>query len=149
MRLYRMAKLAHAHDLGGTGGLFGSGRWHRQGTRILYTSEHVSLAKLEVLANSPILPRNYGLVTLELPDTASIQPLEIGQLPSDWAESPAPESLLAFSGAWLGALTHWVLRVPSVHSPNEYNFLLNPLHPEHAGLRLVSIEPHPFDARLK
>lgn len=149
MRLYRMAKLAHANDLSGTGGLYGSGRWHRQGSRILYTSEHVSLAKLEVLANSPVLPRNYALVTLELPGAASIQLLEIRDLPADWPASPAPESLLAFSDAWLKTMTHWVLRVPSVHSPNESNFLLNPLHPEHAGLRLVSVEPHPFDARLK
>ena len=149
MHLYRMAKLAYADDLSGAGGLFGSGRWHRQGAHILYTSEHVSLAKLEVLANSPALPRNYGLVTLELPDTASIQPLEIAQLPADWHLSPAPESLLALSDAWLKTRMHWVLRVPSVHSPNEFNFLLNPLHPEHAGLRLVSVEPHPFDVRLK
>lgn len=84
MILYRMAKLAYASDLSGTGGLLGSGRWHRQGTRILYTSEHVSLAKLEVLANSPILPQNYALVTLELPDSATIQTLHASDLPADW-----------------------------------------------------------------
>lgn len=149
MLLYRMAKLDYATDLSGTGGLLGSGRWHRQGTRMLYTSEHVSLAKLEVLANSPTLPRNYGLVMLEIPPTATVQSLDESDLPADWPNSPAPESLLSFTDAWLRAATHWVLRVPSVHSPNESNFLLNPLHPEHATLRLNSVEPHPFDGRLK
>jgi len=41
------------------------------------------------------------------------------------------------------------MRVPSIHSPAEHNYLLNPLHPKHAMLKLVSVEPHPFDPRLK
>ena len=42
------------------------------------------------------------------------------------------------------------MRVPSAHAPSEWNYLLNPLHPDHARLlQTVSLEPHPFDARLK
>jgi RES domain-containing protein len=41
------------------------------------------------------------------------------------------------------------MRVPSIPSPAEFNYLLNPRHPEHATINLRSVEPHGFDSRLK
>jgi hypothetical protein len=38
------------------------------------------------------------------------------------------------------------MRVPSVRSPAEFNYLLNPLRHEKATLGLLSIEPHDFDS---
>ena len=58
MRVYRLAKTPFIRDLRGTGGLYGSGRWHRRGTPILYTSENASLPMLEFLANYTILPND-------------------------------------------------------------------------------------------
>lgn len=149
MILYRIANTTYAHDLNGTGGLFGPGRWHREGTRIVYLSERVSLAKLEVLANSEITPRNQALVTVEIPDTVTVHAIDATNLPSGWKRIPYMKELADITEQWIREQQFWIMRVPSVHSPNEYNYLLNPQHPEHQTLKIISIEPHPFDLRLK
>ena len=41
-----------------------------------------------------------------------------------------------------------VLQVPSVIIPEEYNFLLNPQHPQFYKLSIVQIEDFNFDDRL-
>ncbi len=149
MKLYRFGKQPYIQDTSGQGGLYHNGRWHHKGTQILYTAEHLSLAKLEMLANSPILPVNYFALTLEVPNSASAKHLEAADLPTDWPSLPYPPELAAIGEEWIREGKHWLLRVPSAHSPAEYNYLLNPLHPEHISLRVLSLEPHPFDKRLK
>ncbi|MGM9510087.1 RES family NAD+ phosphorylase [Larkinella sp. GY13] len=149
MRLYRITKTNYANDLNGTGGLYASGRWHREGTLLLYFAEHVSLAMLETLANSEILPINVSLVTVELPEMASIRQTRLEDLPSDWRNIPYEETLADITERWITEMKFWAMRVPSAHSPTEFNYLLNPLHPEHKTLEVVSIQPISFDRRLK
>ncbi|GAB3782767.1 RES family NAD+ phosphorylase [Spirosoma horti] len=149
MRLYRFSPTAFANDLSGTGGLYSAGRWNRKGTRILYTSDCVSLAKLELLANSTTLPDNLMLVTLEVPEDATCFNVPLGTLPTNWRAIPYRSELAVIAEQWQKAMAYWLLQVPSVHSPTEFNYLLNPLHPEHKTLKLISVEPHSFDPRLK
>ncbi|GAB4015826.1 RES family NAD+ phosphorylase [Spirosoma koreense] len=149
MKLYRITKTQFATDLNGTGCLYGPGRWHREGTQLLYLSEHVSLAKLEVLANSRIIPKNQSLVIVEVPDNASILSVTSDELPTGWDAIPYSEDLADIAERWILAQQYWIMCVPSAQSPLEKNYLLNPLHPEHTTLKLISIEPHPFDSRLK
>lgn len=149
MKLYRITKSKYANDLNGTGGLYGPGRWHREGTRLLYLAEHVSLAKLEVLVNSRKTPKNQSLVTVELPDDASITYVKQDSLPPGWEKLPYMEELADITERWISEQKFWIVRVPSSQSPTEFNYLLNPLHPEHKNLTPVSVEPHTFDPRLK
>lgn len=149
MKLYRITRSLYARDVNGTGGLYEPGRWHTKGTPILYTSEHISLAKLEVLANSTDTPENVSLVTLNIPDKASMLIVNADDLPVGWNQLPYHPELWLRTRTWITGQRFWIMRVPSVHSPVEFNYLLNPLHPEHATLKLISIEPHPFDPRLK
>jgi RES domain-containing protein len=102
-----------------------------------------------VLANAPSLPRNYFALTLEVPDTASIRHVTLQELPANWQQMPYPLELAQLARAWIDDGKEWLLRVPSAHAPQEWNYLLNPLHPEHPQLRTVALEPHPFDPRLK
>ena len=149
MNVFRLGQQPHIASTAGLGGLYSEGRWHKLGSPVLYTSAHLSLAKLEVLANAPALPEGYFALTLEIPDTASIKCLEVSGLPSGWKEMPYSSATMQLGETWLREGRFWLLRVPSAQSPTEYNYLLNPLHPEHKTLRVVSLEPHPFDTRLK
>ena len=149
MTLYRIADSRYATDLNGSGGLFAPGRWHRRGTPLLYLTEHVSLTKLEVLAHSPSLPKERMLVTVSLPDDIPILIVDAVTLPDGWQEWPYLDELVDITEQWILEQKFWIMRVPSAQSPTEFNYLLNPLHPEHAKLKLISIEPHPFDFRLK
>lgn len=149
MLVYRLGKAPYISDTSGQGGLYYGGRWHNIGSQILYTAEHLSLAKLEVLANSPVLPRNYFALTLELPDATPYLQVNPSDLPVKWQQVPYPSELAEIGRAWLEEGRYWLMRVPSAHAPSEWNYLFNPLHPDHAQLRTISLEPHPFDARLK
>jgi RES domain-containing protein len=149
MLLYRIGKTKYIEDLTGEGCLKGAGRWHLQGTRVLYTSASASLAKLEVLANAPDLPKNRSLIVLKVPDTASILFVEPDQLPRNWYEYPYPAQLPMIAKAWIDARKYWIMRVPSAQLHSEYNYLLNPLHEEHSGIVVQSVQAHPFDPRLK
>jgi RES domain-containing protein len=149
MLVYRIAHSKHIADLTGTGGLFTPGRWHNLGTRIVYTSSTLSLAKLEVLANSLITPVNQALLTLEIPDDISHAELKIADLPAHWNNYPAPNELINLTSTWLKQNLHLVLKVPSAQSELESNYLINPLHPEHHRLHIVEIKHQEFDPRLK
>lgn len=149
MIVFRLAHEKYNTDLNGTGGLYGSGRWHDKGTRILYTAETFSLAKLETLANSTFIPKNYAVICIEIPDDIIIKELTVEDLPDNWASFPHPKELKEFTKDWIMENHHLVMRVPSVHSPYEWNYLINPLHPDHRRLTIVENKPHPFDLRLK
>ena len=68
MLLYRMGRLTTSRTSAARG-LYGAGRWHHKGTRILYTSTIEPPARLEVLANYNIIPPNMKLLTLEIADS--------------------------------------------------------------------------------
>jgi RES domain-containing protein len=149
MLVYRIAHSKHIADLTGAGGLYTSGRWHALGTRILYTSCNLSLAKLEVLANSLITPIDQALLILEIPDDLSLAELKITDLPLHWKNYPAPNELSYLAAAWIRQNRHLVLKVPSVQAELEFNYLINPLHPDHHRLQVADILPQKFDPRLK
>ncbi len=149
MKLYRIAKEKYAADLRGMGGLYEAGRWHREGTQIVYTSSFVSLAMLEVLGHWRKTPTGLALITIEVPDKASTLFIDANDLPAEWRELPYLPALADITERWIVEQKFWIMRVPSAQSPSEHNYLLNPLHPEHATLTLISITPHPFDPRLK
>jgi len=126
------------------------GRWNPLGVRAVYTSENRSLAQLEVLANAEdrelltaaawtIIPVRFDLDLLHAPE----------KFPDDWRQVPAPDSTRRFGGDWLKKGVSPVLRVPSVVTLGEFNFVLNPIHPEFRRLAMGPPEAFTFDARVK
>ena len=69
-------------------------------------------------------------------------------LPDDWGALPAPDSTIGLGAAWAASGSSLVLRVPSVVLPAEANYVLNPLHPRMASVRIGSAEPVRVDPRL-
>jgi RES domain-containing protein len=149
MRLYRFGFKKYINDLSGTGGLSKAGRWHNKGIRIVYFSETVSLAKLEVLANSPRIPKSYRLLTIEAPERTRIYEVQKSDLPPDWNAFPPNPEIKHITEKWISEGKFLLMKVPSVHSPVEYNFLLNPQHPKASEIKIIRVGPHQFDERLK
>ena len=149
MRLYRISSCKYIDDLTGTGGLYADGRWHEKGTRIIYTSERVSLAKLETLANSVVLPKNQCLLTLEIPDDIIPETLDINELPGDWDDFPYSKGLIVITKRWITENQFLLLKVPSAQASGEYNVLINPLHADVEKIKIISSTPVKFDQRLK
>jgi RES domain-containing protein len=126
------------------------GRWNRPGRAVVYTSSTLSLALLENLVHFDVeeLPDEYVAVAAYIPDEAPIQILEPGALPKSWREIGAPEVLRDNGEAWLQAKRFLVLRVPSVVVPEEFNYLVNPNHPDFASIKVARAKSFTFDPRL-
>jgi RES domain-containing protein len=132
------------------GALYAEGRWNKQGQWIIYTSESVSLAKLEILANSKILPRNMVLHKIELSSRSTIRLVEKEQLSNDWRNIHYQDELHKITDSFLRMTGELVMRVPSAQSVTEHNYLINPGHEKFdSWVNLIRTSEEPFDHRLK
>ena len=138
-----------ADDLTGAGAKLSGGRWNAQGVAMLYTSETIALACLETLVHTKSggLPFNRYLVRIDIPrtvwDAADIFPLQVG-----WDALPSGKVSIDFGTQWIKAGRSAVLRVPSVVVPEEYNVLVNPAHPDAAGLAATKVRRWLYDPRF-
>lgn len=149
MFVYRISRTKFASDLSGEGARLYGGRWNPKGIPCLYTASSISLAVLEfsVHVNMDELPRALSVATIRIPD--QFHDLAIKDLPGDWNRWPSPASTRDLGGKLLTAQKELVIRVPSTVIPSEYNFLINPLHPQFRLVKLVSVEDFVFDVRIK
>ncbi|HEY3986614.1 RES family NAD+ phosphorylase [Cedecea sp.] len=152
MKLYRLTKTRYLSSAwSGYGAREGGGRWNNPGTSMVYLSEAASLTMLETLVhlNAARLLDSFTLLCVEAGETLS-QTVDIARLPKDWAASEASPALAALGDEWATSQSSALLRVPSAVSPVEFNYLLNPIHPDTPSI-LASAKaiPFRFDERLK
>jgi RES domain-containing protein len=81
-------------------------------------------------------------------DEQLLQHIDIDDLPDDWAEPSMASSVQAVGDAWVEAKSSLVLQVPSAAILGEYNYLLNPRHPDFDKISLSEIMPFRFDPRV-
>jgi RES domain-containing protein len=75
--------------------------------------------------------------------------IEIAEsLPDNWRQLPAPPSTRELGSRWVADSRSAVLRVPSIVVGGEFNYLLNPRHPDFARLEIGDPQPFSFDPRL-
>ena len=147
MILWRISNYA---DLGGVGGLMRQGRWHHRGRPVVYLASSAASALLETLvhleaATPSELPRDYQLLELEVPDDALVFDAP-EQTAADWRQHLTLTR--RFGDQWLAAGQSLLLRVPSAVVGRTMILLFNPMHPQAAQCRVVSVARFPFDGRL-
>ena len=145
-RLTKTKYLTTAWD--GEGARRTGGRWNSVGNAVVYTSGTLSLALVETLVHLPsgILPA-YSAQRADF-DESLVAILEDKDLPANWRSDPLPASTRAIGDAWILAGNRAVLRVPSVVVPMEFNYVLNPKHPDFARVTIGTPMAFPFDPRL-
>jgi RES domain-containing protein len=151
VRVYRLVKERYADSaLDGSGAKAHGGRWNSKGVGVVYASDSVALAALELLVHlhrSEVLNR-YVLFALELPP-ASVMALDEAALPPDWRGDPPPSSTAAIGDEWALSGISLALAVPSTLVPQQSNVLINPAHPDFEALRsAATAEPFNVDPRL-
>ncbi len=132
MEVYRITQEKFATDLSGNGARLYGGRWNSEGIHALYTASNRSLALLETLAHSSIkllTEKNYILVTISIPEEATIKVITTGQLDEGWDKLLANHITIQTGDNFLISNKHLLLQVPSVLVPEESNIVINPLHP--------------------
>ena len=151
MLAYRLVKERWAAAaLDGSGAKAFGGRWNSPGTAMLYASQSIALAALELLVHlgrDQVLG-SYRLFTLEIPD-ASVLRIVASDLPADWRANPLPVSAARLGDGWIASGRSVALLVPSAIIPREHNLLLSPAHPDFASVAQgAASEPFGYDPRL-
>ncbi|HSF45473.1 MAG TPA: RES family NAD+ phosphorylase [Chitinophagaceae bacterium] len=149
MEVYRISRSKWAEDLSGEGARLFGGRWNRKGTPCLYTSSTRSLAILEFSVNVSLdeIPRALSIVTLKLPDQfLEVKPQD---LPGNWKDVPAPGSTREFGTRLLEEAKHLIIRLPSSVIPQEFNFIINPVHKDHKLCKVIAVDDFVYDVRIK
>lgn len=149
MVVWRLTLKKHAAPDGEGARRYG-GRWNKPGTPVVYTSGTLSLAALEYLVHvdSDILPDSLVSVRATIPDSLAIETIHASDLPSDWKDKIIPVALQERGTSWANHAKSPVLKVPSVVIEHEWNYVLNPLHPDFHQITWDSGIAFSFDSRL-
>ena len=150
MIVFRLSKKDYCADLSGKGAEKAGGRWNSKGSPMVYTSESRALCTTEIAVHSPLgnIPAHYYLVTIEIPDSASILELNLIDLPKDWKAIPHSNSTQLIGDKFLSDGKFLVLKVPSVVVQGDFNYLLNPAHKLMSKVKIANKELFEFDERL-
>jgi RES domain-containing protein len=149
--VFRVLRAAYARtSFDGEGAYLYGGRWSRQGTRLVYTSEYQSLAMLEyfVHLDPEDVPEDLVLATADVPESLSRKQIQAVDLPANWRDIPAPPELAQIGDDFVRNAESCLLLVPSALAINENNWLANPRHPEFHKITLNPPEPLRYDPRM-
>lgn len=149
MTLYRIERRAYANKLDGAGAAREGARWNSIKVPVIYCAEHESTVVLEVLAHIGEMPSDRVLVTFTLPDDVSMLKPPTAALPPTWRDLPYHPATQQFGDRFIKEGKALLLRVPTALSTTEWNYLMNPAHPEMRKVKhAVSLLNYPFDPRL-
>ena len=121
-------------------------------TYLVYTAESRALATLEVSVHldlSEDLPIDRYYVEISIPDDIGILELKPEDLPDHWDIYPPSIETQYIGDDFINDNEAAVLKVPSCIVPLEYNYLINPNHPDSKEIRVISTKPLTFDKRFK
>ncbi|MEQ9443641.1 MAG: RES family NAD+ phosphorylase [Cyclobacteriaceae bacterium] len=154
MKVFRVEREKYLETtLEGVGAALAEGyRWNSLNTYLVYTAESRALATLEVSVHldlSEDLPTDRYYVEIEIPDTIQILELRSEDLPDGWDAKPPILETQYIGDDFVRDNSAAVLKVPSCIVHQEFNYLINPNHPDSEGINVVSTIPFRFDSRLQ
>lgn len=146
---WRIVKEKHAATaFSGKGAADSGGRWNSQGVAVVYASASKSLAALESLVHlNPPVQFKYVAFCIKF-DAGLVEWYQQKKLPREWQLEPPPPSTQQIGNLWVKAARSAVLALPSVIIPGEWNFLINPSHPDFKKITIGKPDPFAFDPRL-
>ncbi len=133
----------------GEGARLYDGRWSPRGVAVAYAAESRALAVVEVLANvddaETLFDVAWVFVAAELPLECIEKP---ARFPGSWRQFPHSCETQAVGAEWARAGRSVALRLPSAVVPGEFNFLVNPAHPDFKHVKVARPVSFSFDPRL-
>ncbi|MBK6634508.1 MAG: RES family NAD+ phosphorylase [Chitinophagaceae bacterium] len=128
MIVYRISNTEFSNDISGTGAKLMGSRWNTRGVPLLYTSQHISLAVLEMLVNTNF--KDYSieldLMYIHIPDQLPFTEIKSGSLKKNWKDDF--DFTQYIGDEFVSQKDVLILKVPSAVIQEEFNYLANPLH---------------------
>ena len=134
----------------GEGARLYGGRWNHVGLPVVYVAQFLSLAALEQFVHLGPEGTHLRFVyfRVEIPDEVHVEAADPDVIPPNWREEPPPDSTKDLGTRWVESDRSAVLRVPSAIVPIEYDYVLNPHHPDFKHIRISDPKPFSFDPRM-
>ena len=151
MEAWRICQRRYVKEaFGGKGAFEFGGRWNSPGENVVYCATTLSLAALELFVNLDVIEAPDDLVAIhaEFPNDLLVERWMQNELPHNWRDSPPPKVIRDLGTEWLKSLRTAALLVPSAVIPEDFNLLLNPLHPDFQKLKIGKPRPFRFDPRM-
>ncbi len=150
MIVFRLANKKYRNDLSGTGAEITGGRWNYKGTKLLYTADSRALCMAEIAVHTPvgIMPIDYYLITIEVPDYSDIKQIESDSLPDNWRKFPCSKLTQELGENFVDKNEDLYIKVPSAVVQGDFNILINPRHLDFDKVRIIKTEKFNFDERL-
>jgi len=150
MIVYRLSKEKYCNDLSGKGAELSGGRWNSKGTAMIYTSSSRALSTAEIAVHTPVglIPENYYLVEIEVPDNPKIEEVSVSQLPAKWNQFPHSHDTQRIGGQFIASSKLLLIKVPSAVVQGDFNYLINTQHADFSKIKIRKTELFSFDERL-
>jgi RES domain-containing protein len=150
MRAFRLVRKKYANPLSVEGASRSGNHWNSKGTALIYCADSRALAMAEVAVHLSLglLPKDYEMVELEIPVDVSLRSLSPANLPVGWNSFPHLFQTQRIGDEFVAAMESCMLQVPSAVVPGDFNYLLNPTHPDFERIQIKSRVDFPFDSRF-
>ncbi len=150
MKVYRLSKAKYAGELSGIGAAKFGNRWNSKGVEMIYTAGCRALAVTEVLVHLPtgLIPEDMMMIEIDIPDHLPVKVLDSKVLPENWKVFPPPAETRHLGDAFVADHKFVILKVPSAVVEGDFNYLINPNHPDFKQIKILSKKAFRFDTRL-
>ncbi|MBW1801384.1 MAG: RES family NAD+ phosphorylase [Deltaproteobacteria bacterium] len=134
----------------GEGARIYGGRWNSKGTPVVYTAGSLALASLEILVNIPNDQLLQQLVRIPVEFSPKfVSEIDVTILTDHWDGYPASHETKLIGDQWVKNRHSVILKVPSAIIPEEFNYLINPYHPDFKKLSIGSPAVYYLNSRFK
>jgi RES domain-containing protein len=87
------------------------------------------MAEVAVHFSHAILPADYCILTIFIPDDTSLQKLTTRDRPSGWNVFPPPQTTRFIGDRFIAANKYRLFQIPFAVTRGDFNLLINPRHP--------------------
>jgi len=148
MKLYRITREKYATKLVASGR---GNRWNKEKQYVIYASSSRALAALELVAHRSAIMEGlvYNTVVIEASVTKnSIPSVDQDTLPEKWQQLENYHVTQNIGAEWYDNQKSLILRVPSALVNEEFNYIINTLHPDFTKIKIAGLEDFIWDKRL-
>jgi len=150
MNVFRLIKAQYSPDWGGKGAERIGRRWNSKGIPMIYSSSSRALCTAEVAVHLPLgnVPEGFEMMTILIPEDIIITDTPENDLPPGWKNFPHVTITQKIGDQFVIHNKFLVMKVPSAVVPGDFNYLINPRHPDFVRIEITKKEPYEFDERF-
>jgi RES domain-containing protein len=150
MEVFRLTRKKYPIALSGKGASIIGARWNSKGTEMIYCAQSRALAMAEVVVHLSLatLPKDFVILTIDIPNDVSVEILDLEILKNDWSVFPFTFETPLLGDDFVKRNEACLMKVPSAVVKGDFNFLINPQHVDFKKITIIEQNDFPFDKRI-